>query len=165
MKRAFSLVEVVLALGIVSISLLATVGMMSVGLKVVKNANEQAGAGAVLEGLSDALRNASSTNGSVYSSAFAGKPITFSVDQGTALPAIEWKELDLTGSSNSSDSRLFARLEIYRQPTANPPAPGRAILSVAWSARTPSLAWDETKKQWNNAEGSITTGLQFLPKP
>ncbi len=165
MKKAFSLVEVVLSLGIVSFALLAVVGLLPVGLKVVKNANEQAAAGNVLEGLADSLRKASSTNGRIYSSDFAGKKITFTVDGGAALSPIEWKELDLDGSINSSGRRLSARLEIYQQPTANPPAPGRAIVSVAWSAQAPTLTWDGSKKQWANAEGSITTGLQFLPKP
>jgi len=63
---ALSLVEVTLALGIVSFSMLAVVGLLPVGLQSIKNANEQAGAANVIGGIADALRKASSTDGTTF---------------------------------------------------------------------------------------------------
>lgn len=154
---AFSLVEVVLALGIVSFCLLAIVGLLPVGLKAVKNANEQAAAANVVGGIAEALRKASSTNGNNFAATFAGQPITYALGNVTSSTN-QWTDLDLNGTSDATGKRLSARLEILKQPTAT--EPGRAFISVAWPAQA---TW--TNQTWTNAEGSLTSSIQFLPKP
>lgn len=168
MKRnpaAFSLVEVVLAIGIVSFALLAVVGLLPAGLKSIKNANEQAGAANVVGAISEALRVATSLDGTNFTTSFAGKPITFAVTAGTGpSPAgLEWRELGLDGSANPMGKRLSARLEILNEPVASPLTPGRAVISVAWPAQA-DPTWNSANRTWTKAEGFVTTAIQFLPK-
>ena len=61
-NAAFSLVEVTIAVGIVSFCLIAVLGLLPTGLKAVKNANEQAAAANALNAIADTLRTATSTN-------------------------------------------------------------------------------------------------------
>lgn len=157
--RAFSLVEVTLAIGIVSFALLAVMGLLPVGLQSVKNASEQAGAASVLNSLSDAIRNAqSSTNNAgvvAYSASFAGKNVSFSTS-----PINEtWDSLTLEGTTNSQTRRLVARLDLIAPPTQT--TPGRGTVSVAWSAAA-NPTWNASSQTWANAEGSLTTGIQFF---
>jgi type II secretory pathway pseudopilin PulG len=158
---AFSLIEVTLALGIVSFCLLAVVGLLPVGLRSIKNANEQAGAANVVSGIADALRKAYSADGTNYTAMFAGEDIRYVLGPGTA-PSIEWKELDLSGTDDDTGKRLSARLEIFEQPTAT--KPGRAVISVAWPAQA-DPTWNSGNQTWTKAEGSLTSSIQFLPKP
>ena len=162
---AFSLVEVTLALGIVSFALVAVLGLLPVGLKSVKNANEQAGAANVLNAIAGTLRTASSTNGVNFSGRFADQNISYTL--GASSPAIVWPNLTLEGAqedvSGNPPKRLSARLEILQTP-ANISTLGRAVLSVAWSAQA-NPTWDASANRWTKADGSITSGIQFLPKP
>ena len=160
---AFSLVEVTLALGIVSFALIAVLGLMPVGLKVVKNANEQAGAANVLTAIAASLRSASSTDSTNFAALFAGKNYSYSIDGQTNLITVPWDSLALDGSStNASSKRLAARLDIYRG--TNLTIPVRAVISVAWPAQA-NPTWNTGNQTWANADGSVTTGIQFLPKP
>ena len=160
---AFSLVEVVLALGIVSFCLIAVIGLMPVGLKSVKNANEQAGAADVLNAIAESLRTAVSTNSTNYSNSFAGtNNITYNVGDTNSV-IVTWTKLTMEGAMEtppSSPKRLAASLIIT--PPSNSTSPGRALVSVAWPAQA---NWNPTTQVWANAEGSITSGIQFLPRP
>lgn len=161
---AFSLVEVTLALGIVSFALVAVIGLLPVGLKSIKNANEQAGAANVLNAIAESLRTASSTNGSNFSGRFADKNIQYVV--GGSSSDVVWINLTLEGApedaSGNPPKRLSARLGIL-QPPASVSTPGRAVVSVAWSAQA-NPTWDPAASKWSNADGSITSGIQFLPR-
>lgn len=163
-SSAFSLVEVTLALGIVSFALVAVLGLLPVGLKSVKNANEQAGAANVLNVLASSLRMASSTNASIFTTRFADKDIEYVV--GGSPTNVVWSNLTLEGSQEDATGnpakRLSARLEILQTP-ADLSTPGRAIVSIAWSAQA-NPGWDSSVNKWIGADGSITSGLQFLPR-
>ncbi len=159
---AFSLVEVVLALGIVSFSLLAVVGLLPVGLRSIKNANEQAAAANVVGAISAALRAASSTDGTNFTNTFSGENITYLMG-GANASTNKWTNLDLSGTPGTSAKRLSALLEIVNQPGTNPPTPGRAVISVAWPAQA-DPEWHSANQTWTKAEGSLTTAIQFLPK-
>jgi type II secretory pathway pseudopilin PulG len=161
--RAFSLVEVTLALGIVSFALIAVLGLLPVGLKTVKNANEQAGAANVLNAIADGLRRAASTNSVDFSNSFAGQVIQYSIAGGTA-PDVKWTDLTLEGLAETEHSpkRLSAVLNIT--PPGSLAIPGRATVSVAWSAQA-SPGWDANTQKWTKADGAITSGIQFLPRP
>lgn len=162
--KGFSLVEVTLALGIVSFALLATVGLLPVGLRAVKNANEQAAAANLLNAIANSLRTATSTNGTIFSSRFADKDITYTAYTVSGSPvSIVWDDLTLDGSVGTANSpkRLAARLDIT-PPTAQLPT-GTAVISVAWSAQA-SPTWNRGDQTWTGAEGSILSGVQFLPR-
>jgi len=163
MKKAFSLVEVVLALGIVSFALLAVVGLLPAGLKSVKNANENAGAANVLQAIAATVRSATPINSTNFTSRFADKDVTYSL--GGITTNFMWTDLTLEGAPEganvfSSPKRLSARLDIY--PAASVGA-SRAVISVAWSAQG-NPVWDQNTQLWTKSEGSVTSGIQFLPK-
>ena len=155
----FSLIEVVIAIGIVSFSILAVVGLLPTGLKTVKNANEQAGAANVLNAIAESLRQASSADGFTFSNAFAGQSIQYSI--GASPTNTTWTNLTLEGVTNAQFSRIEAQLSIT--PPSNSVSPGQATISVAWSAN-PNLSWNPSSNNWAHADGSITTGIQFLPR-
>ncbi len=159
-QHGFSLVEVTLALGIVSFTLLAVVGLLPVGLKSIKSATEQAAAANTLTSLAEGLRHAQTTNGSEYGFLFAGETIRFT--PGSAPPGVTtWTNLDLGGSSNAGSRRIAARMEILETPASDGSAPGRASVSVAWSANT-GLGFDESNRRWSNADGQMVSGVQFF---
>jgi hypothetical protein len=60
--------------------------------------------------------------------------------------------------------RLSARLEILQTPSVDLATPGRALITVAWPAVV-NPQWDSNTGQWSRAEGSVTTAIQFSPKP
>lgn len=159
----FSLTEVVLALGIVSFALVAVVGLLPVGLQAVKNSHDQAAAAQVLSSLADSLRRAQNSNGA-YTFQFAGRTTAFSLNGATNI--VSWTNLTLEGDPESTirnPKRLRADL-IFISPT-NSTSPGRATVSVGWSAQSPRLHFDTATLAWSNADGSLTSGLVFLPGP
>lgn len=159
---AFSLVEVTLALGIISFALIAVLGLLPVGLRSVKNANDQAGAANVLNAIAGCVRSASSTNSVDYTNTFSGQSITFSV--GGAAVTKNWNNLKLDGSlETASDPKRISAIAIITPP-ANATTTGRGVISVAWSAQANPI-WDAGNQTWTKADGSITSGMQFLPKP
>jgi uncharacterized protein (TIGR02598 family) len=158
---ALSLVEVTLALGIVSFSMLAVVGLLPVGLQSIKNANEQAGAANVIGGIADALRKASSADGTTFTANYAGQALTYRLDDPDSKLSVR-ADLDVSGSPTGGEKRLSAVLEILEVPTAT--QPGRAVISVAWPAQA-GPEWDSGDQTWDKAEGSLTTSILFLPRP
>jgi len=159
----FSLVEVTVAIGIMAFCLLAVVGLLPTGLKSIKNANEQAGAAAVLGGITEALRNASSINGIDYEATYGDKKFDYSV--GGASSSTQWDQLTLNGQPpDTTEGRLRAQLDILQTPSADPPRPGRAVVSVAWPA-VAGPTWNAAEQTWNKAEGAVTMGIQFTPAP
>lgn len=158
---AFSLIEVTLAIGIVSFALMAVVALLPVGLQVVKNSNEEAAAANVLTGINEALRSATSTDGITYRSRFAGKDISFNVAP-SATTEVQWNNLTLEGRDETAASpkRLSAVLQITAP--ADSRTPGRGTASVAWSAQA-DPEWDSSTQTWTRAEGTHSIGIQFLP--
>lgn len=159
---AFSLVEVTLALGIVSFALVAILGLLPVGLKLVKNADEQSGGGVVLTSLAEAIRSSRTTNNTNFTWTFDGQDYAYTVGQnGTVTTIID--NLNLEGVRDSAaEKRFTARVEII--PPATLAAVGRGTLSVAWSAQANPI-WDSAAKSWTKADGALTTGIQFLSQP
>ena len=182
----FSLIEVVIAIGIVSFSILAVVGLLPVGLKTVKNANEQAGAANVLNAIAGAIRSATPTSSPVpgsptkYNWDFAGISYNFTVGSSANNQPIIIPNLTMEGGNvlTGSDPARLSACVILTPPSmvsgtspmvtaAN--SPGTVLISVAWSANpklipTTSLVNGVTTITWSGSDGSITTGIQFLPK-
>lgn len=152
---AFSLVEVVLALGLVSFCLLSVVGLLPVGLKAAKNANEESAAANALTQLADALRNATTNSSGTYVASGAFSNITWNL--GAASNSFT-ANLAMNGQpTNAAGSRLVAKVDIV--PPADLHAAGRARVSIAWPA-----AATNSRTVWTKADGFINGGLQFLPK-
>lgn len=163
-SAGFSLVEVTLAIGIVSFALLAVVALLPVGLKSVKNSAEQAAGAAVLESLSEALRNAATTNGTDYEVNFSGTTKTFAAG-GNSTHVWDWPNITLEGfemPGSAANRRIVGRLEILQTPSADGLRPGRAVASVAWSAMA-NPAYNTNTRTWDKAEGSLSAPLQFFP--
>ena len=156
----FSLVEVVLAIGIVSFALVAVVGLLPAGMKSLKNATEQAAAANVLNSIATAIRSAETTNGTNYSFRYAGASNNYEYKIGQTTN-IALDDLDLNGqSTNSASARLKAFILIT--PPANSTGIGQALISIAWPAQAPNLNW--TGSGWTNAQGQLSSSIQFLPR-
>lgn len=160
LNGAFSLIEVTIAVGIVSFCLIAVLGLLPTGLKAVKNANEQAAAANALNAIADTLRTATSTNSVTFSNSYAGQQINYAI--GGSVTTNSWSNLTMEGVTNSTWKRLSARLDIT--PPSSLATYGRATVSVAWSAAA-NPVWSTNNKTWSNAEGSLTSGIIFLPRP
>jgi len=159
--RAFSLVEVVLALGLVSFCLIAVLGLMPVGLKVVKNANEQAAAATVLSSITRSIRSATTSDNSVFNWTYNGTNFTYTV--GSSTPnVVTIDNLNFEGRTDSVSPRLKVRVEFA--PPSSLTSCGQGTISVAWPTQA-DPTWDGATKAWKKAEGSLTTSIQFLPKP
>ena len=155
---AFSLVEVVLALGLISFSLLAVVGLLPVGLKSIKNAREESAAANALNQLADALRNATANASGTYTASGVYSNVSWILGVGSNAFSTD---LALSGLpvAGAGDTRLKARIELV-PPSADRNTPGRARVSIAWPA---SAVWSNSA--WSKSDGSVSSGLQFLPKP
>ena len=160
-RPGFTLIEVTLAMGVVALTL-GLIALLPAGLKTVKNANEQAGAANVLNSMAEALRFAHSMDRTNFSGAFAGKIFNYQIGQAGPVENT-WANLTLEGAEEtaSSPKRLSAVMRIH--PPSDPLRPGRATLSVAWSAQA-NPVWNSANQTWTRAEGSLTTGIQFLAK-
>ncbi len=156
--RAFSLVEVVVALGLVTFCLVSIVGLLPVGLKVVKNSHEESAAANALNQMASAIRDATSDTNTpgAYGAVGAFSSMTWNLGGGAANFS---NSLAMNGqpAPTSSDARLVAHVEIV--PPADAMSPGRARISIAWPM---SAKWDAASSKWTKSEGSISSGIQFL---
>ena len=154
-SAGFSLIEVTLAIGIISFALMAVIALLPVGLRSVQNATEQAGAAVVLESLSTALRHSATENPDQFEIFFASEKHSFSGPQ-----TFTWEDLTLEGEKDADRKRLSAVVNVTELPKAT--TPGRAVVSIAWSAAA-NPQWDATNQRWTRAEGFMTSGLIFHP--
>ena len=157
LRSGFSLIEVVLAIGIVSFALLAVVGLLPVGMKSTQNAREQAAAANVLNSIANALRSAETSDGINFSNSFADKIVAYKIQGG--ISTVDWSNLDLNGQTDSTSPRLKAYLVIT--PPPNSTSTGEALISIAWPAQNPNMKW--VGSEWTNAQGHLTTRIHFFP--
>jgi uncharacterized protein (TIGR02598 family) len=156
----FSLVEVVVAIGIVSFGMLAVVGLLPTGLKIARNSAEQAQAANLVAALAESVRGASTTNGTEYINFFAGKNLSYAI--GGSATTLQISNLTLEGRVDDDAGRLVAAVTIT--PPATAATNGRAVISVAWPA-VARPAWISASNAWDaKAEGSVTAAIQFLPR-
>ena len=153
--RAFSLVEVVLALGLVSFCLLAVMGLLPMGLKSVKNAGDEAAATNALNQMGAAIRNATSEDGVAYAANGSFSQLAWRLDG--ASRTFSDIMIGLSGQQDAANGRFKAHVEIISPASAS--APGHARVSIAWPA---AATW--TAAGWTKAEGSVSSGLIFLPR-
>jgi uncharacterized protein (TIGR02598 family) len=156
----FSLVEVVVAIGIVAFGMLAVVGLLPTGLKIARNSAEQAQAANLVAALAESVRGASTTNGTNYVYAFAEESRFY--DIGGSATTLQISNLTLEGRVDDAAGRLVAAVTIT--PPPNAATNGRAVISVAWPA-VAGPAWNSASGTWDaKAEGAVTTAIQFLPR-
>jgi uncharacterized protein (TIGR02598 family) len=165
----FSLVEVTLAIGIVAFALLAITGLLPVGLKSLKESDENAAAGALLQMVTDSIRHAATTDNQTFIAETPAGQIVYTINEASEDPAtaeVFWNNLTLHGGMESSASprRLALWVEIT-PPTRNASQiivlPGVGRISVAWSAQADLEC---TNGVWSGADGSLSTTMLFLPK-
>lgn len=157
LSLGFSLVEVVLALGIVSFCLVSIFGLLPVGLRSVKNSTEQAGAGNVLTLIASSIRNATTNSSGFYSITNYARPVTWSTGDPTTIEMLAFSNLGLNGNVENGAGRFNARVVIT--PPTSRGAPGTAEISVAW----PVVAEYGTTN-WTKADGCVSTVIKFLPR-
>lgn len=159
---AFSLVEVTLALGIVSFVMLAVFGLLPVGLKIARNSKDQAAAAYVTGLIANGLRAGATTDGTNYQGGFGNQTINYVL--GGPSADMTWNNLTLDGipETNAPSGQLAAVLSLI--PPRSRTEAGRAVISVAWSAQA-NPAWDAGSQTWTKADGSLTSAIQFIPKP
>jgi type II secretory pathway pseudopilin PulG len=157
---SFTLVEVVLALGVVSFSLVAIMSMLSVGLVGEKNSNEEAAGAVVLKQIGINIRNAS-TNAT---GAYVGLGICTNLiwTLGGSSVNLDYTNLSLGGIPNQTpaNQRLVAHVQL--SPPGSLSSPGAAQVSIAWPQQA---KWNATSLNWTNAQGSMSAYLVFLPQP
>ncbi len=156
--RGFSLVEVTLALGLISFCLLALIALLPAGLKTSKNSREQTAAASVVEEISAAIRKSAwvaasgtYTGSGTYSNlswTLGGKGASF--DYALSLGGVP--------TDSAGKQRLRAHVTLF--PPANAVANGNARVSVAWPQQA---HWDNATAGWINAQGSLDTWIIFLP--
>src|SRR5215217_2510422 len=132
--RAFSLVEVVIALGLVTFCLLAVTGLLPVGLKSVKNANDEAAATNALTQIGSAIRNATTENGTRYSATGSYQDLEWDLggSPGGTPKAFPDILIGLSGQSSATttglDARYRARVEIISPASATEPGHARVTI-------------------------------------
>lgn len=158
MTSGFSLVEVTLAIGIIAFALMAVVGLLPVGLRTVKNSNEQAAAAIVLRTIADAVHTATVNGTTTIAHLPYGKG-----DTNLSATTYTWEELTLEGTANPSFKQLAAVLTINTLPDPTTFTPGAGTISVAWSAQA-NPVWNPSTGNWTKAEGFLTAPIIFMPR-
>lgn len=157
----FSLIEVVVAIGVVAYAVFGVLGLLPVGIKGFQNATCQSAGSDVLSSLSVALRSAQTTNGTNFDWSFNGTACSYTV--GGTKNTNAWSTLSLEGASSANSFyRQLAAVCIVTPPTS-PYGEGSAVLSVAWPAGA-NPAFNGTNLTWSRSQGSLTLPIRFLPR-
>jgi prepilin-type N-terminal cleavage/methylation domain-containing protein len=147
-SRGFSLIEVVLALGIVSFALMAIVGMLPVALTTQRDAVNQAFAVQALNDVSQALRGAYRLTPVGPYKFPAPLPTSMTAGSGTqTLTLSEDGLLTTGGDTNALEAKGVVRIE---QKAVIAASIQPVFISVAW----PASAVRQGNK-WVNAQGSV----------
>ncbi len=179
--RAFSLVEVTLALGIVSFALLAILGLLPVGLKSAQDSSEQARATDILN------LAATGVQGQYYLGTTAGNnnyafanfisdndPVAVAGDNAAPWPLhtkyfvgqsvndVKYNILeDLSIRKKTDNSAPRYQLYMKVSPPADSTSPVKVYLSVAW----PGTATYAAATGWGKQQGYVETTISANPPP
>ena len=145
----FSLIEVVIALGIISFALVAVIGLLPTGLNSQRQAVDQAFGAQALNDVAQAVMGMYSTNGT---NRFGPVLEDVPVGQGTnSLYLLENGTL-----TSSSDPASRGRVFIDQKPPVGSLRP--IFISVAWPQSAVRAG-----SSWTNAQGSVSAFL-YLPQ-
>jgi uncharacterized protein (TIGR02598 family) len=153
----FSLVEVTLALGIVTFCLIAIFSLLPAGLRSAQASAEEAGAAALLSQLATQIRTAKTNASGEF---VIGDPLPGTFTYGSSV--VFTNQFSLAGTRGSSNARYVGRVQV-EAPT-NALSPGRALISLAWPAAGP-VTWNTSQTNWTNARGSVSAVVFFVPRP
>lgn len=157
----FSLVEVVLATGVVAFVIFGILGLLPSGIREFQNATSQAAGADVLSSLSVALRSAQTTDSTNFDWSFGGKNCRYTL--GGASSTNWWNSLSLEGESqNNSFQRQLCAVCIVTPPSSDT-GMGSAILSVAWPASA-NPVFNGANLRWSRSQGSLTMPIRFLSR-
>ena len=153
-RAGFSLIEVTIALGIISFALVAIIGLLPVGLNSQKQGADQSRAIQVLNNVTRAVKGVRSEGGT---NKFLPPLSGLAVGTGTSTLALLRSGTLASGNPTAGDDQLGT---VLIQQLAQP-APGilPVYISVAWpgSARYQGGAW-------KNHSGTVST-LQYVLLP
>jgi type II secretory pathway pseudopilin PulG len=166
-SRGFSLVEVTLALGLVSFCLLTMMGLLPVGLNAVRSSNNEAMATNCLEQIAGSIRHAVLQTSGTYAGQYQasgtyGGYNTMAWTLGGSKVTANLVNLSASGfpATEPDEQRYATHVEIL--PPADGFSTGKALISVAWPVQA---TWDSTTSNWKHAQGSVQTLFIFLPSP
>lgn len=165
-SKAFSLVEVTMAIGIAALALLPVLGLLPTGLQSLKSANDQAAAANAISMIASTIRGAttSGSNNLDYAAAYgeANNTIGYTLGSGSDT-VLTFTNLGCDGLPSSSGPSAYAKLAAYVKITP-PPTPtelGTAFISVAWPD---SASYNSGSAKWSNAQGFVSSSIRFLPR-
>lgn len=157
----FSLIEVTIALGLISFCLIALLALLPAGLRNVKETRERIAGASCIEKIAASIRNASlsTTPANTYHAVGGYTNLTWSI--GGAPVTGTFTNISLTGDPASAvaDQRLVAYVKVV--PPANGVSSGSALITVAWPNRA---TWNAGSSKWSNAIGSLSTWMIFTPQ-
>ena len=156
--EGFSLVEVALALGIVSFCLIATVALLPHGINQIRISREDSAATRCLDQIAASIRGAS-VNGNKWVASGTYSNLAWTV--GGDDVQYTFSDLSSVGIPGASpgEARLVARVEIT--PPSDAYSTGKALVSVAWPSQA---GWEVATKKGTIAEGVRSTRMEFLPR-
>jgi uncharacterized protein (TIGR02598 family) len=155
-RNAFSLVEVVMAMGIISFSAFAIIGSIPTGLMVFKTTQMESSATSCMKSIADSVRGANCANGVDYIALGSYSNLKWSI--GGANTEGTYKNIALGGYdvSSSDDTRLVYHVSIT--PPADAFSTGTANISVAWPS---SAQWNDARTNWQGSSGSVSITTFF----
>jgi len=157
-SQGFSLVEVVITLGLVTFCLVAILGMLPQSLNVVQDANREAEASRLLKQLATGIQAAYRDGDGRFHMLDADPNTDISWVAGEAK-FVHTGYLSVSGENRpgATDADFTWRLELV--PPPNNWSSGQAVLRIAW----PSTAqWGSG--QWMSASGAVRSLVLFRPQ-
>jgi type II secretory pathway pseudopilin PulG len=172
--QAFSLVEVVLALGIISFCLVAILGLIPTGLNVQKSTTEEASAASALSMVASVVRSAHFTSASSGNATYRfsavlsdsvdpeSHPTEFWVTQSPWSRVFFLKEDGMIRKSGDTASKVRQVLFIEVTPPMNRMEPVKVYAAVSWPSLpsdTATMSLDQLKGRQGFSDALITYAL------
>lgn len=144
-------------MGIATFCLISLVGLLPIGLNVIKNSQEQSSGAACLNQLASDIRHAMPQG-----TGFRATGVFSNIAWTDQVQEFAMNDISMGGTRAllANDKRLAAYVKI--EPSNGTSATGRAFISVAWPNRA---GWDGARSTWTNAQGSVSTWVILLPSP
>ena len=153
LSEGFSLIEVVIAIGIIVFAMIPLVGLLATGLRTESDSTEQARAMQLMSALSAGIQSARDAGAnSIFGAPF---PTNFSV--GTSVQNFGYTEGGvLLPESDTSTADRRGSVVLLQPTRSGLQKSSAAYVSVAWPA---SARWNGTK--WIGASGSLESVVYF----
>lgn len=157
---AFSLIEVVVSLSLITFCITVLMGLIPVGLGAIQNSVQRSGAVNSMEQIDTSIRGATTNTSGQYQGMGMYTNLVWKL--GGATTNVAFTNLSLSGSPTAVTSDQCLAAEVQLNPPANGTSAGTAIVTVAWPK---AAKWNATTMRWSNAQGSVSTWVIFNPSP